>query len=103
MELASRGSSRSRRWFLLTLPAVCTAQSASKGRVLPSAVTRYPDPSTEFPVFRLTDPGCTSRLPAYYSRAISRNGSSLLYASDLTGRLEAFLMELKTGQVRQLT
>ncbi len=104
MELASRGSvARSRRWFLLSLPSLYAAASTSKERIFPSAIKRYLDPSTEFPVFRLTDPACTSRLPAYYNRAISRHSNSLLYASDLTGRIEAFMMDLKSGQARQLT
>ena len=45
---------------------------------------RYPDPTTEFEVLRLTDPGNSSRLPAYYQRAISKDGDSLLYSSDRT-------------------
>ncbi len=92
----------SRRWFLAAIPAGCFAQSA-KSRIVPSAVTRYSDPLTEFPVLRLTDPTYSSRLPAYYARAVSRRSSFLLYSSDITGRWEAFQMDLKSGQARQLT
>jgi oligogalacturonide lyase len=63
---------------------------------------RYPDPTTEFEVLRLTDPGNSSYLPAYYQRAISKNGDFLLYSSDRTGSPQPFRMDLKTGQYRQL-
>jgi oligogalacturonide lyase len=71
--------------------------------VFPSAITHYPDPATEFPVNRLTDPQHTSLLPAYPNRTIARNGNFLLYASDMTGRFEAFRLDLKSGQSKQLT
>ena len=91
---------RTRRWFLLAAPAVCLAD---KTKPVPSAYFHYKDPSTEFPVVRLTDPQSTSLLPAHYGRAVSRKGTFLLYASDVTGRMEAFRMEAKTGVSRQLT
>ncbi|HVO96610.1 MAG TPA: hypothetical protein VMT15_01020 [Bryobacteraceae bacterium] len=89
----------SRRWFLASLPAACLAQSG-KGRVLPSAITRYPDPATEFPIARLTDPGCSSILSG--PRAISKHGF-LVCASDGSGRYEAYRIDLKNGQQKQLT
>jgi hypothetical protein len=64
---------------------------------------RYPDPATEFPIFRLTDPAYTSHLPAFYGRASSRRGASVLYSSDVTGRLEAYSVDLRSGQARQLS
>jgi oligogalacturonide lyase len=94
---------RSRRWFLSLLPAACFSQTSGKGRLFPSVVVRYPDPATEFPVFRLTDPAYTSHLPAFYGRASSRRGTSVLYASDVTGQMEAFYVDLKSGQARQIT
>src|SRR5260370_28925943 len=94
---------RTRRWFLLSLPAACFAEPIGKGRTFPSAVKRYSDPATEFTVSRLTDPEHASHLPASFGRAISRRSNFLIYSSDLTGRLEAFRLDLKTGQVRQLT
>jgi len=110
-------SALSRRWFLIACPVGCFAQKAAPqtagsqttvsqatvGRILPSAVLRYLDPLTEFLVARLTDPSVTSRLPAYYARAISRRSGFLLYTSDLTGRWEAFQMDLRNGQSKQLT
>ena len=70
--------------------------------MVPAVVFRYPDPSTEFPVARLTDPAHTSILPASYQHPISKH-NFMLYASQMTGRFEAFRMDLKTGQSKQLT
>ena len=99
---------RTRRGFLSAAPAACLAAltgkaKADKTKLVPSAYFHYKDPSTEFPVLRLTDPGFTSRLPAHYGRAVSRKSAFLLYASDVTGRMEAFRMESKNGVSRQLT
>lgn len=88
-----------RRDFLLTIPAVGLAAP----RTVPSAITRYNDPATEFPVLRLTDPAFTSLLPAHYQRALARRGNALLFSSDSGGRMEAYRMELKTGIAHQLT
>ncbi len=93
----------SRRWFLATLPGVCAAASAGKGALTPSAASRYADPSTDLPVLRLTDPEHSSRLPAHYARAVAKKGNFLLHASDLSGRMEAYHLDLKNGQARQLT
>jgi oligogalacturonide lyase len=104
--MKSRGSAaRSRRWFLLSLPAAACfgAEISGKGRIFPSAVKRYPDPATEFPVTRITDPAHTSFLPRWYARAIAHRGNFLIYASDAAGRFEAFRMDLKSGQSKQLT
>lgn len=87
----------SRRWFLLSLPAACFGQSGAKGRVLPSAFKRYADPATELAVVRLTDPSCTSILSS-----VSRHGF-LVCASDVSGRFEAYRIDLRSGQQKQLT
>src|SRR5438874_2268343 len=92
-----------RRWLLVALPAACLADTIGKGRIFPSAVKRYADQATEFTVARLTDPAHTSVLPAYYGRAIAKRGNFLIYSSDQTGRMEAFRLDLKNGQSRQLT
>jgi oligogalacturonide lyase len=99
---------RTRRWFLSAPPAACVAAltgkaNADKAKPVPSGYFRYTDASTEFPVLRLTDPGFTSLLPAHYLRSVSRKGSFLLYSSNMTGRMEVFRMESKTGISRQLT
>lgn len=94
----------SRRFFLAAIPGVCyAATTTGKGSVLPSVVYRYADPSTEFPVFRLTDPEHTSALPPHYARAVSRKGNFLLYSSDASGGMQAYRLDLKTGLARLLT
>jgi len=92
----------SRRFFLAAIPSVCVA-AATKGTLFPSAVSRYADPTTEFPVFQLTDPQYTSTLPPHYARAISRKGNFLVYASDQSGSTQAYRLDLKSGQSRLLT
>src|SRR5579863_3289684 len=92
----------SRRAFLASL-AVATraAESTAKGRILPSVAVRYADPATEFTVVRLTDPQFTSSLPAIGNRGLTSR--QLLYASDLDGRRQAYRMDLKSKESRQLT
>ena len=92
----------SRRFFLAAIPSVCVA-AATKGTLFPSAVSRYADPTTEFPVFQLTDPEHASTLPPHYARAISRKGNFLVYASDQSGGTQAYRLDLKSGQSRLLT
>jgi len=76
---------------------------AEKGQLFPSEIKRYKDDATEFDVYRLTDPAHESRLPAYYGRALPRNGSFLIYSSDRSGSTQAYRMDLKNGQSRILT
>jgi oligogalacturonide lyase len=95
----------SRRWFLASLTAapILATEITGKGKVFPAAIKRYPDGVTEFIVTRLTDPAHSSLLPPVYARSIARRGNFLLCASDMTGRWEAFRIDLKNGQFRQLT
>ncbi len=95
----------SRRGFLATLPAAASfaAENTGKGRIFPTVAKRFPDAATEFQVVRLTDPAHTSRLLPHYARAVSRHSNFLLFVSDMTGRFEAFRLDLKSGQSRQLT
>ncbi len=98
----------SRRFFLAAIPGavipgVCYAATTGRGTLFPSVVFRYADPSTEFPVFRLTDPEHTSALPPHYARAVSRKGNFLLYSCDASGSMQAYRLDLKTGQARLLT
>ena len=91
----------SRRWFLFSLAASAyAADTPAKGRMFPSVAVRYLDPATEFIVTRLTDPQFNSFLPSGNHAVTSRG---LLYASDAAGKWEAFRMDLKTGESRQLT
>ena len=94
----------SRRTFLgSTLAAMGLGAETPKYPSFPSEAKRYADPTTELDVYRLTDPAHTGTLPAYYGRAITRNNGSLLFASDRTGTVQAFRMDLKTGESHQLT
>jgi oligogalacturonide lyase len=83
------------------LPAY--AQTKSRGASYPSEAKRYSDPLTEFTVLRLTDPAHSAILPAACGRAVARKGGFVLHASDRSGRFEAFRMDIKTAQSKQLT
>ena len=75
----------------------------SRGDAFPADWHKYPDPTTELDVYRLTDPAYSSTLPAYYNRALARNGASLLFCCDRGGAPQAFHMDLKSGETRQWT
>ncbi|HXS98953.1 MAG TPA: oligogalacturonate lyase family protein [Candidatus Limnocylindrales bacterium] len=95
-----------RRGFLLIAGAAgALAQQAEskKGQTFPSDSHRYPDPLTEFDVFRLTDPGYASTLPAWYNRAVAKNNTFLIFCCDRTGAPQAFRLDFKTAQTHQLT
>lgn len=83
------------------LPLPCAF--SQKGRLWPGERRRYADPATEFVVERLTDPACASLLPSPHARAVARRGGLLLYCSDRDGSFQAYLMEERTGESRQLT
>lgn len=101
MGLANRSPElRSRRFFLFALPSVVLA---ARGDSVPAAPVEFIDAATESPVIRLTDPGFSSFLPPDYAYAVSRRGDFLLYASDITGRMEAYRLDLKKHETRQLT
>ena len=94
----------SRRCLLLSGAAAARLLALGRrGESFQPEWQRYSDPATEFPVYRLTDAAHSSTLPAYYSRAISRNSGFLLYCSDREGTPQAFRMDSKTGDIRQLT
>ncbi len=92
----------SRRAFLASLTVASrAAETRARGRILPSVAVRYSDPATEFTVVRLTDPQFTSSLPATGNRGVTVR--QLLYASDLDGKWQAYRMDLKSRESRQLT
>ena len=103
IDFMERLSPWSRRSFLLSLTAARLAAQAPRQPTFPGEIRRYQDPTTELDVYRLTDPDHAAILPAYYNRALTRNSASLLFASDRGGTLQAFRMDLKTGETRQLT
>ena len=96
----------SRREFTVALAAalpasVFPAEATKKGTTFPSAAARYFDPATEFPIVRLTDPQYSSLIPASNNRVLTSR--AILYASDQTGRWEAFRMDMKSRESKQLT
>jgi oligogalacturonide lyase len=94
----------SRRGFLFAGLAAYQLQAQQrKPATFPPEVKRYEDPTTELEVYRLTDPGHSSTLPANYSRAIAHNSGSLFFCCDRGGGPQAHRMDLKTGETRELT
>lgn len=92
-----------RRAFLATFATSALRGELEKGKNFPSDWNSYSDPATEFEVIRLTDPAYSSHLPWYYNRALSRRGGFLLFWSDRTGSSQAFRMDLRSGERKQLT
>lgn len=93
----------SRRAWLASLPVWSLGAASDKGRVFASEVTRYADPATEFPVGRLTNPEFTSLLPAPYAQFSTHKGTHIVYSSDRTGSMQAYRMDMKTGESRLIT
>jgi len=93
-----------RRTFLATgFAGAVVAAEGRKGASFPSAIGRYADPTTELDVYRLTDPSYASVLPAYYNRVIAHGSGWMLFACGRGGAPQAFRLDLKTGEMRQLT
>jgi oligogalacturonide lyase len=102
MRSRTRRDRHSRRAFLASLAVASrAAETNARGRVLPSVAVPYADPATEFTVVRLTDPQFTSSLSAIGNRGLTVR--QLLYASDSDGKTQAFRMDLKSKESRQLT
>ena len=93
---------RTRRGFLGTLATPFLAHGSLR-RIYPPERVRYPDPATEFEVQRLTDPGHTCYLPPTYGRVFGRRGDFLVYAGDRDGSFQAYALDLKSWESRQLT
>lgn len=100
---APRGQDWTRRALLSWAALLPLRAESVKGRLLPSQRSRYLDPSTDFLLYRLTDPSYASYLPARHSRVASRRDSFLLFSSERTGSLQAFRMDQRTGDWEQLT
>lgn len=92
-----------RKCLAALLAAPAALAQGKKGESFAPELRNYADPATELPVIRLTDPGCSSTLPAEYSRAVAHGNAFLLFASDRPGIPQAFGMDIKTGESRQLT
>lgn len=63
---------------------------------------RYADAVTENEVLRLTDPAHASWLPSPSGHCVAKN-NSLLFCSDRSGSAQVHRMDLKTGEVKQLS
>ena len=93
---------RTRRGFLAALTTPFLAHGDLR-RTYPPERVRYPDPATEFEVQRLTDPGHACYLPPTYGRVFGRRGDFLVYAGDRDGSFQAYALDLKSWESRQLT
>src|SRR5260370_8230303 len=90
----------------LVLSALATARLFAEGRKgenFPTDAARYPDPLTELEVYRLTKPDYSSTLTAYYNRGIAHNSGWMLCGCDRTGSTQGFRLDLKSGEMKQLT
>jgi oligogalacturonide lyase len=82
---------------------------AGLGRIAAPEWKRYADPATELEVVRLTDPAFTSGMTAPHLRQFTRRSDFLLYWSERypavegLGSRQAFLLDLKQGESRQIT
>jgi len=101
--MAGPGRNFSRRGFLLSGVAAAQLAAQQKKTSFPSEAKRYEDPTTELDVFRLTDPGHSSTLPAYYNRAIAHNNGSMIFCCDRNGTPQAHRIDLKNGETRELS
>ena len=90
----------------LLLSAIAAARLLAEGRkgeVFPGDAVRYPDPLTEIEVYRLTKPDYSSTLTAYYNRGIAHNSGWMLCGSDRSGSPQGFRLDLKSGEMKQMT
>ena len=90
----------------LLLSGLAAARILAEGRraeAFPSDAARYADPLTELDVYRLTKPDYATTMTAYFNRGIARNSSWMLCCCDRTGTPQAFHLDLKHGDMKQLT
>jgi Tol biopolymer transport system component len=81
---------------------------AAAGRLSPPEWRRYADPATELEVVLLTDPAFASGMTAPHLRQFTRRGDAFLYwserySAESPGARQAFLLDMKQGESRQLT
>ena len=74
---------------------------AVAGRIFGPEWWRYSDPATDLEVIRLTEPAFSSGFTAHWLRQFTRRGE-LLYWSERTGSRQPFLMNLHSGESRQV-
>ncbi|HZL57107.1 MAG TPA: hypothetical protein VFC21_08505 [Bryobacteraceae bacterium] len=64
---------------------------------------RYPDPATDLEVIRLTDPAFASGMTAPHLRQFGRRTDGLLYWSERNGTRQAYYLDLRSNDSKQLT
>ena len=92
-----------RRSLLFAGAAARLLADGQRGSAFGSDAERYADPLTELDVYRLTKPEYTTTMPAYYNRGIAHNSGWMLCCCDRTGSPQAFRLDLKNGDMRELT
>ncbi len=92
----------SRRTFL-SVAATASVVRAETPATTSSDIRRYRDPATELPVTRVTSPAYLSLLPASWQTSMTRRGHVLFYTSERSGSMQAWRLDLKSGESRQLT
>lgn len=93
-----------RRSLLLSgIAAARLFAEGKKGEAFASDAGRYPDPLTEIDVFRLTKPDYSTTMTAYFNRGIARNSGWMLCCCERTGSPQGFHLDLKGGEMKQLT
>jgi oligogalacturonide lyase len=85
------------------LAALSPRGASGKGVTLRPERVQFSDPSTEFPVYRLTSPEHSCLLPPPPARAISRRDAFFVFWSDRSGSPQAYRMDQRSGQAVQLT
>jgi oligogalacturonide lyase len=96
-------SGLTRRSLLVSGIATARLVAQQRGESFPSDSGRYSDPLTELDVYRLTKPDYTTTMTAWYNRGIAHNSSWMLCCCDRTGSPQAFRLDLKNGDMRELT
>ncbi len=93
------GALWTRRGFVTVLPAFAAAADS----VVPTELKKFRDPATEFELLRYTDPTANAWMPVAPSRTFSSRLGGLIYSSDRGGGVQAYRLDIKSGEGRQLT
>jgi oligogalacturonide lyase len=96
-------SGPTRRSLLVSGIAITRLLAQQRGETFPSDSERYADPLTELDVYRLTKPVYSTTMTAWYNRGITRNSTWMLCCCDRGGSPQAFRLDLKNGEMKQLT
>ena len=75
----------------------------AKGSIVSLTYHHYLDPDTGAAVCRLTPPEVTCHRNYFYQKCFTNDGSQLLFAGEFDGHWNYYLLDLASGQARQLT